>query len=205
MLAGEEAERLGAEPAFAGVQLVDALLGALLVGAFDNARPGASGFVAAYGVEFRAFGLLSLPGTDLASAGAARRYVCGMARWWGLPSDAVGDLESVVGELAANALEHGGSDLITITLALATATVTIAVTDVGPSRGIMGSLPSARVLPGAEQERGRGLLITEALASRWGWRGTRDSLTVWADIAVDSAWADPTPGAVPPSASARRP
>ncbi|WP_326582234.1 ATP-binding protein [Streptomyces sp. NBC_00487] len=204
VLAGEEAERCGGELAFADVQLVDVLLGALLVGAFDDARPGASGFVAPQGVGFRAFGLLSLPGTDLASAGAARRYACDMARSWRLPSDAVADLESVVGELAANALEHGGSDLITVTLALATATVTIAVTDAGPSRGIAASLPTAWVLPGVEQERGRGLLITEALASRWGRWGTRDSLTVWADIAVESAWADPIPGAVPPSASARR-
>ncbi|MER6157231.1 hypothetical protein ABT147_17050 [Streptomyces sp. NPDC001868] len=88
---------------------------------------------------------------------------------------------------------------------LTTATVTIAVTDAGPSRGIMASLPPTRVLPGAERERGRGLLITEALASRWGAAGDAGQLTVWPDIAVESAWADPISGAVPPSASARRP
>ncbi|MFF6781574.1 ATP-binding protein [Streptomyces sp. NPDC012510] len=227
-LAGEEGQWRGAELMAAEVQLVDALLGALLMGSPDDACPGASGLVAPHsvesasssvrvereslvpseegtGAEFRAFGMLSLPGTDLASAGAARRYASDMARSWRLPSNAVDDLENIVGELAANALEHGGSDRIAVALVLTTATVTIAVTDAGPSRGIMASLPPTRVLPGTERERGRGLLIIEALASRWGRRGTRDSLTVWADIAVESAWADPISGAVPPSASARRP
>ena len=49
-------------------------------------------------IGLRAFGLLSLPGADLVSVGAARRYVRDMARSWGLLSDAVDDLESVVSD-----------------------------------------------------------------------------------------------------------
>ncbi|WP_200309630.1 ATP-binding protein, partial [Streptomyces adelaidensis] len=92
--------------------------------------------------------------TDLASAGAARRYVRDTAQGWGLAADVVDDLESIVGELAANALEHsvsapehGGSDLITVTLALTTATVTVGVTDAGPRRGDRDT-PAASVLAG---------------------------------------------------------
>ncbi|MFC9464955.1 ATP-binding protein [Streptomyces coelicoflavus] len=40
---------------------------------------------------------------------------------------------------------------------------------------------------GAERERGRGLLITDALASRWGTRRVRGGLTVWAEVAVGAA------------------
>ncbi|MEU7183780.1 MULTISPECIES: hypothetical protein [Streptomyces] len=50
-----------------------------------------------------AWGLLSLPGDALASAGAARRFVRAMARSCGLPTDMAEPLEMITGELAANA------------------------------------------------------------------------------------------------------
>lgn len=210
VLAGAGVEHGLSGLALPAVQLVDALVGALIVGGSRGACPGVSGPALPHAVgdasssagakpeglacagavsEIRGFGLLTLPGRpDLASAGAARRYARDTAQGWGLTADVVDDLESIVGELAANALEHsvsdperGGSDLITVTLTLATATVTVGVTDAGPRRGIAAPVP-ARSLPGAEQERGRGLLITEALADRWGLRRTRDCQTVWADV-----------------------
>ncbi len=36
--------------------------------------------------------------------------------------------------------------------------------------------------PSPERERGRGLLITDALAARWGTRQSGDGLTVWAEV-----------------------
>ncbi|MFC7884907.1 ATP-binding protein [Streptomyces sp. NPDC057376] len=67
--------------------------------------------------------------------------------------------------------------------------VTVGVTDSGRS----GGTPSATAA-GAECERGRGLLITDALAGRWGTRRAGGGLTVWAEVAVGAA-ADVSVGA----------
>ncbi|WP_217242380.1 ATP-binding protein [Streptomyces sp. AC555_RSS877] len=134
----------------------------------------------------RGFGLLTLPGRDLTAAGAARRYVRDTAGAWGLPPETTDDLETITGELVANALEHADSHTITITCALTAHTVTIGVTDEG--RGNPQTVSPARAgLPTPEQEHGRGLLITEVLADRWGTRRTGSGLTVWADLALASA------------------
>ncbi|MDW8805433.1 ATP-binding protein [Streptomyces scabiei] len=101
-------------------------------------------------VEPRAFGLLTLPGADFASAGVARRYVRDAAQWWGLAPDAVNDLETVTGELMANALEHSDSRLIAITLALGITTATVSVTDEGTSaeqggHGPVSAVPTSEI------------------------------------------------------------
>ncbi|XUL90379.1 ATP-binding protein [Streptomyces galilaeus] len=124
-----------------------------------------------------ALGLLSLPGGDLASAGAARRYVQLAARSWGLPSDTVDTLETITGELAANALEHSRSDSIAVALSSTSGRATVSVTDEG--QGSRASVPDAQ---GPDREHGRGLLITDTLATRWGQHQTGRGLTVWAEI-----------------------
>ncbi|MFH9982850.1 ATP-binding protein [Streptomyces sp. NPDC017179] len=126
-----------------------------------------------------AFGGLSLPGDDLASAPTARRYVRDTARSWGLPAGSAEDLEIITGELVANALEHSGSRRITVACALHRALVTVGVTDTGT-----GPTPSPASMPSPESEHGRGLLITDALATRWGTHRTSSGLTVWAEIAT---------------------
>ncbi|MFD4528084.1 ATP-binding protein [Streptomyces sp. NPDC058470] len=130
-----------------------------------------------------ALGLLRLPGGDLASAGAARHYVRDTARSWGLPPDTVDTLETITGELAANALEHSHSRSVTVTLSLATQTATVSVTDEGRGRI---TVPETA---GPGQERGRGLLIADTLANRWGQRRTGAGVTVWAEVTTDA-----TPG-----------
>ncbi|MDX2825418.1 ATP-binding protein [Streptomyces ipomoeae] len=202
---GTESE--GAELGFPALRLADALASALLITRSGDTRCEASRQEPPPGeqlssseaeaeaeretspcmrpVERWTFGLLSLPGTDLASASAARRYVRDMARSWGLTPDAVDGLETVVGELAANALEHSDSDLITVTLVLAAAVAIVSVTDAGPGREAAATMPLPR-MPGHEEERGRGLLITEALAARWGRRWMGNGLTVWAELVVES-------------------
>jgi anti-sigma regulatory factor (Ser/Thr protein kinase) len=125
----------------------------------------------------QALGLLSLPGGDLISAGAARRFVRMAARSWRLPPDTADILETITGELAANALEHTDSHSIAVTLSHTADTATVSVTDEG--RGAQVFVPNE---PGPEREHGRGLLITDALAARWGQRQTRSGLTVWAEI-----------------------
>ncbi|WP_328223263.1 ATP-binding protein [Streptomyces sp. NBC_00104] len=196
VLAGSGGKRDG-ELGSLAAQLCDALADALLIARSRGARlggtrvapPSADGIpgvhealVCASPVEPRAFGLLSLSGADFASAGVARRYVRATARWWGLAPDAVDDLETITGELTANALEHSDSHVITVSVALTAAAATVSVTDAGTGRrAVAQSRP-----PGPAQEHGRGLLITEALATGWGQRWTGDGLTVWAELATRS-------------------
>jgi len=129
----------------------------------------------------RALSLLRLPGRDLASAGPARRHVRDTARSWGLRPGTVDTLETLTGELAANALEHSRSQSVTVALSLADQTATVSVTDEG-RRGWV-TMPETA---GPGQERGRGLLIADALATRWGQRRTGPGLTVWAELATDA-------------------
>ncbi|WP_346138626.1 ATP-binding protein [Streptomyces coeruleofuscus] len=130
--------------------------------------------------RLRAHGLLTLPGHDLASAPAARRHMRDAARAWGLPQGAADDLESITGELVANALEHGDGHTVTVAWAIDAETVRISVTDEGGCPADPLTAPPR--VPSPEKERGRGLLLTDALAARWGTRHGGDSLTVWAEV-----------------------
>lgn len=123
-----------------------------------------------------AYAQWSLPGDDLSSAPAARRHLRDTARSWRLPSGPAEDLETVVGELVANALEHSGSPTVTVACALHPSAVVLTVTDTGTGPA---PTPASR-LP--DSEHGRGLLITAALATRWGTHRTAAGLTVWAEF-----------------------
>ncbi|MFF8031482.1 ATP-binding protein [Streptomyces sp. NPDC016626] len=96
-----------------------------------------------------------------------------------LPHRAAEAAEHLVAELAANAATHGrlaGRDF-RLALLDRDATLRIEVTD---TRG--GDLPNRRV-PAPDAESGRGLLLVEALADRWGVRlGPVPRKTVWAEI-----------------------
>ncbi|MCX4787232.1 ATP-binding protein [Streptomyces sp. NBC_01221] len=108
----------------------------------------------------QALGLVSLPGTTLASASAARCCVRTTARSWVLPPDTVDSLELITGELAANALEHSASRSITVVLSRTGRTAIVGVINEGRGRATVAGAPSP------DQEDGRGLLIVDALASR---------------------------------------
>lgn len=151
-------------------QLADALADVLVIARRRGDRLTAPGL--------RAGDALALPGADLASARAARRHVRDAARARGLGPAPVDDLESITGELVANALEHTASRTIAVACAFTAGTASVTVTDEG------GRAP-VPVRPGPARgsaERGRGLLITHALADRWGTRLTRRGLTVWAEL-----------------------
>ncbi|WP_234434241.1 ATP-binding protein [Streptomyces sp. NRRL F-5126] len=98
-------------------------------------------------------------------------------REWGLPSDPA---LLIVAELAANAATHGrvpGRDFRLVLRLHADGVLRIEVTD---TRG--ESLPEAQP-PCADAESGRGLLLVDALAHRWG--VTHDAFprkTVWAEL-----------------------
>lgn len=135
--------------------------------------------------ELRAYGLLTLPGRDLASAPLARRYVRDTALAWRLPPRTTDDLETVTAELVANALEHSESHIVTVSCALTAETATITVTDEGDGPVPVDPVPPHP--PGPERENGRGLLITDALATRWGTSQSGHGLTVWAEVPVGAS------------------
>ncbi|TFE42627.1 ATP-binding protein [Streptomyces sp. ICN441] len=104
---------------------------------------------------------------------------------WGVPygSDAHDTVTLVAAELCANAVRHGhvpGRDFhVLLTADPATGTVRIEVSDTLTER--QPRLPAATAPDG---EGGRGLLLIEALADRWGWSpraGGGPGKTVWAE------------------------
>ena len=109
----------------------------------------------------------------------ARLLATEQLREWGAPFEAAAH---IVAELAANAVTHGrvpGRDFrLRLTLrSAAYETIRIEVTD---TRGDLSPEPRA---PDAEAETGRGLLLVEALATRWGvTREPPPRKTTWAEL-----------------------
>jgi hypothetical protein len=114
-----------------------------------------------------------------------------LLRAWGLPSDPA---VLIVAELAANAATHGrvqGRDF-DLTLYVIGDTLRIEVTDTRAER-----LPRTR-RPAADDESGRGLLLVEALADRWGTApGRPPRKTIWAEVDLRQA---PAPAPAPSDA-----
>ncbi|MDT0485090.1 ATP-binding protein [Streptomyces doebereineriae] len=106
----------------------------------------------------------------------ARLLAVEQLREWVLP---LHPAEHIVAELAANASTHGrvpGRNF-RLTLYFVGATLRIEVTDTRSDR-----LPRTE-LPAPEAESGRGLVLVDALADRWGVApGPRPRKTVWAEI-----------------------
>ncbi|MFI1681109.1 ATP-binding protein [Streptomyces sp. NPDC020607] len=119
----------------------------------------------------------------------ARLLATEQFRSWGLPLDPA---RHIVAELAANAAAHGRVPGRDFRLALhATAeTLRIEVTDTHPNH-----LPAPQ-LPSPDAESGRGLLLVEALAHRWGVTEDRfPRKTVWAELSLTAPEPDsPCPG-----------
>ncbi|WP_329022171.1 ATP-binding protein [Streptomyces sp. NBC_00690] len=114
----------------------------------------------------------------------ARRLVTERLDSWGLSDQVAENAAHIVAELAANAVTHGrvaGRDFL---LGLHTTggdrpALRIEVTDTHTGR-IPGTSPLA---PEPESESGRGLLLVEAFADRWGVKlGPVPRKTVWAEL-----------------------
>ncbi|WP_328538341.1 ATP-binding protein [Streptomyces sp. NBC_00344] len=98
---------------------------------------------------------------------------------WELPFDAAAH---VVAELAANAATHGQvrGRGFRLTLSLCGGRLRIEVTDPRPER-----LPGLRRPDTGHPESGRGLLLVEAYADRWGVDGGPSPCkTVWAELDI---------------------
>ncbi len=179
----------GAKLGVIAEQLVEALRDALLIAECRGARLDAAedmrGAMNLGPADPRTLCRLSFPGDTLASGPDARHRVRAEAAAWGLPPETLDDLESITGELVANALEHSDSRTITVACTLTADTLTISVTDEGDGCAPTVPVPVAQQEP--QQENGRGLLITDALADRWGTRRSGGGLEVWAEVAAHTA------------------
>ncbi|MFE0518515.1 ATP-binding protein [Streptomyces sp. NPDC058954] len=117
----------------------------------------------------------------------ARLLATERLRAWELPLDPA---EHIVAELAANAATHGrvpGRDF-RLTLYVVADTLRIEVTDTRSD-----SAPRAQ-LPSPEAESGRGLVLVDALADKWGVApGLPPRKTVWAEIRLDRSTAERVP------------
>jgi anti-sigma regulatory factor (Ser/Thr protein kinase) len=121
----------------------------------------------------------------------ARRLCAHRLDAWGIAygSDVHDVVILVVAELCANAVRHGhvaGRDFhVLLTASPATGTVRIEVTDTRGER--LPRVPAALTVKAGPRDGGRGLLLVEALADRWGWSPRADGgpgKTVWAECAV---------------------
>ncbi|MFJ2625919.1 ATP-binding protein [Streptomyces sp. NPDC087532] len=112
----------------------------------------------------------------------ARRLAAHQLDAWGVPhgTSAFDAAVLIVAELSANAALHGrvpGRDFaLRLVHASAAGLLRVEVSDTHPA------LP-VRLLPPADADGGRGLLLVEALASRWGVaERTGPGKTVWAEL-----------------------
>jgi anti-sigma regulatory factor (Ser/Thr protein kinase) len=115
---------------------------------------------------------LQLP-PDHAAAARARRFVSDTLRAWGC-ADAIADAELLVSELVTNAVLHARS-ATSVTIERDGATVRISVCDDSPTR------PRLRNY-GPEAVTGRGLVIVDRIAQRWGVDPSDEGKCVWFEI-----------------------
>ncbi|GHC44679.1 ATP-binding protein [Streptomyces flavofungini] len=108
----------------------------------------------------------------------ARRAAVGQLHAWGVPFEPA---QHIVAELASNAVRHGhvpGRDFRLTLRLTAGGVLRVEVTDTCTERL---PRPPGPVAPDAES--GRGLLLVEALATRWGTEvGPAPGKTVWAEV-----------------------
>nr|WP_097875336.1 MULTISPECIES: ATP-binding protein [unclassified Streptomyces] len=129
----------------------------------------------------------------------ARHRVQEAMRAWGEPAERIEAAALIVTELVTNAVQHTSTRRIRCRLLRSTAGVRICVWNRGRARipapaspadsaGLpVGEAPTAGDLEADDaldrlSEDGRGLLLVDALAARWGTRAALAGRLVWADL-----------------------
>jgi hypothetical protein len=106
---------------------------------------------------------------------ASRHVVLELLRAWGLPHDR-DDAALLVTELVANVVDHvGGEASLTLELTAAGGWLRIGVLDGSSVRPVVQALSQDR-------PRGRGLLMVQAIADRWGSEEHQEGKRVWFDL-----------------------
>lgn len=135
------------------------------------------------------------------SAKAARGLICAALAAWAI-DELAEDAALVVSELVGNAVEHTTCHLIKVTVTR-TSPETVRVAVVDKSR----TAPT-RQTPGDDTVGGRGLLVVDALATRWGTDPLSFGKRVWCELARGTApqpAAQAWPPARPPRNQPREP
>ncbi|HET9076865.1 MAG TPA: ATP-binding protein [Acidimicrobiales bacterium] len=104
----------------------------------------------------------------------ARSFVASTLRSWRLP-DLVETAELLVSEVVTNAILHAASPF---RLTVECRTPRMVSVEVRDSSGAAPVLTS----PAQDATHGRGLLLIELLASRWGWRPVEGGKVVWFEL-----------------------
>ena len=109
------------------------------------------------------------------SVSAARRFVAELLTGLGCRCSLRDDAELMLSELVTNAVRHQRDGGIEITAALHGSALRVSVTD--DSREAPAARPGNT--PSTESVSGRGLLLIERLATRWGWAPLDNGKVVW--------------------------
>lgn len=102
-----------------------------------------------------------LPGRSEATPADARRLVAQTCRVWTIPPAVTQDLTLIVSELATNAFLHAPNDHVTVGMILPSDGVWVFCADQGPRQPLKANRAET------DDEHGRGLLLVDALASRY--------------------------------------
>ena len=117
---------------------------------------------------------IDLPPTAL-SISAARHVVLELLSVWGTPQDR-DDAALLVTELVANVVDHvGGEECLTLELTSSEGRLRIAVRDGSSVRPVVHELSRDR-------PRGRGLLMVQEIADRWGSEDDQGGKRVWFEL-----------------------
>ena len=110
------------------------------------------------------------------SAGAARRFIADMCNAAQLGEDDCSLAALLTSELVTNAIKYGGSTAVLEAHAPG-GTLRVAVRDDNPSLPVVGTQPELTA------ESGRGMLLVQALAARWGVEESPDGgKSVWFEL-----------------------
>lgn len=118
------------------------------------------------------------------AAGAARRFVALTLRAWRITKPAQ-DILLVCHELVANGLTHAASP-VRLRLRRRGDRLLIEVADHDPTPPLRGEKDPLG-------DSGRGLIIIDLLATRWGYRQTPDGKVVWAEMLAPVESTEPQP------------
>jgi len=106
-----------------------------------------------------------------------RRNVAAALAEWGVASVAADDVLLIVSELTTNSLRYGSAPM-RCRVRLDEHAVVVDVSDRGSSR------PERRTVFDPTAENGRGLILVDALSSRWGVRPTGSGKSVWCTVPI---------------------
>ena len=117
--------------------------------------------------------------SEVASLGEGRRFVARTLRDWDVDEARIEPAMLVANELVANAIVHARSAPV-LSLAETGSNLMLRVSD-------DSSTPPVAQTPGPDELAGRGLVLVEALADRWGIDTSASGKSVW--VAFDGAFA----------------